>query len=38
MAENIEQPLYWIIVGSPENFRRSAERGFTVQGIKSLHR
>jgi hypothetical protein len=29
---------YWIIVGSPENFARTAERGFTVQGIKSRHR
>ena len=32
------QPGYWIIVGSPENFRRSAELGFGVQGIKSRHR
>jgi hypothetical protein len=31
-------PTYWIIVGSPENFARTAERGFTVQGIKSRHR
>jgi hypothetical protein len=29
---------YWIIVGSPENFRRTADRGFGVQGIKSRHR
>jgi hypothetical protein len=29
---------YWIIVGSPDNFRRTAELGFTVQGIKSRHR
>lgn len=29
---------YWIIVGSPENFARTAEMGFTVQGIKSRHR
>jgi len=29
---------HWIIVGSPENFRRTAELGFTVQGIKSRHR
>ncbi|MFM9105760.1 MAG: EVE domain-containing protein [Chloroflexota bacterium] len=28
----------WIIVGSPDNFERTAERGFTVQGIKSRHR
>ena len=29
---------YWIIVGSPENFARTAEQGFTVQGVKSRHR
>jgi len=38
MANAAREPLYWIIVGSPENFRRTAERGFTVQGIKSRHR
>lgn len=29
---------YWIVVGSPENFARTAEHGFTVQGLKSRHR
>jgi predicted RNA-binding protein len=29
---------YWIVVGSPENFARTRELGFTVQGIKSRHR
>src|SRR5688500_1977161 len=29
---------YWIIVGSPDNFVRTAEHGFTVQGLKSRHR
>ena len=29
---------YWIIVGSPDNFVRTAEHGFTVQGFKSRHR
>lgn len=29
---------YWIVVGSPENYRRSAELGFSVQGFKSRHR
>jgi hypothetical protein len=29
---------YWIVVGSPENFQRTAEHGFTVQGLKSRHR
>ncbi len=31
-------PTYWIIVGSPDNFRRTAALGFTVQGMKSRHR
>lgn len=29
---------HWIIVGSLDNFRRSRDLGFTVQGIKSRHR
>ena len=37
MAERSSK-LYWIIVGSPENFARTVERGFTVQGLKSRHR
>jgi len=31
-------PAYWIIVGSPDNFQRTEDLGFTVQGIKSRHR
>ena len=31
-------PNYWIVVGSPENFARTAEHGFTVQGLKSRPR
>jgi hypothetical protein len=31
-------PAYWIVVGSPENFARTAELGFTIQGLKSRHR
>ena len=38
MAEAQSQPRYWIIVGSMENFRLTAELGFAVQGIKSRHR
>ena len=38
MTDARHQPRYWIGVGSPDNFRRTAERGFTVQGIKSRHR
>ncbi|HET7056422.1 MAG TPA: EVE domain-containing protein [Thermomicrobiales bacterium] len=37
MTENTS-PAYWIVVGSPENFQRTAEHGFTVQGLKSRHR
>lgn len=36
--ETMSEPTYWIIVGSPENFVRTRELGFTVQGIKSRHR
>jgi hypothetical protein len=38
MAEANAVPTYWIIVGSPDNFQRTKELGFTVQGIKSRHR
>src|SRR5688500_16042353 len=31
-------PAYWIVVGSPDNFMRTAEHGFTAQGFKSRHR
>ena len=31
-------PRYWIVVGSPDNWERTADRGFTVQGLKSRHR
>lgn len=29
---------YWIVVGSPDNFEKTRELGFTVQGMKSRHR
>lgn len=29
---------YWIVVGSPGNFAKTRELGFTVQGLKSRHR
>jgi EVE domain len=38
MAVQADSPTYWIIVGSIDNFRRTAERGFAIQGIKSRHR
>jgi hypothetical protein len=31
-------PSYWIIVGSIDNFLKTAELGFTLQGLKSRHR
>jgi len=37
MLDQIE-PTYWIVVGSPENFESTAQRGFIVQGLKSRHR
>lgn len=36
MTEN--QPTYWIIVGSPDNFAKTREIEFTQQGLKSRHR
>jgi EVE domain len=38
MADVAGQPRYWIIVGSIDNFRKTAELGFALQGIKSRHR
>jgi predicted RNA-binding protein len=29
---------YWMIVSSPENFRKTRELGYTIQGLKSRHR
>jgi predicted RNA-binding protein len=31
-------PQYWMVVSSPDNFRKTREYGFTVQGLKSRHR
>lgn len=38
MTESNETAGYWIIVSSLDNWRRSAEHRFTVQGMKSRHR
>ena len=38
MPQENGNAAYWIIVGSPDNFSRTRELGFTVQGIKSRHR
>ena len=38
MTDPTTDPAYWIIVGSPDNFARTRELGFTIQGMKSRHR
>jgi len=38
MPDTSGTPTYWIIVGSIDNFRKTAELGFTIQGMKSRHR
>ncbi len=40
-SENMTEeqaPGYWIVVGSPGNFEKTRELGFTIQGLKSRHR
>lgn len=34
----MSEPNFWIIVGSPDNFAKTRELEFTLQGIKSRHR
>ena len=29
---------YWMVVSSPDNFRKTREHGFAIQGLKSRHR
>jgi hypothetical protein len=29
---------HWMIVGSPENFRKTRDHGFSAQGVKARHR
>lgn len=38
MSDSNDARRHWIIVGSPDNFARTADLGFTVQGLKSRHR
>lgn len=38
MTEQTPEPRNWIVVGSPDNFAKTAELGFTLQGLKSRHR
>jgi len=37
-SKGSRQAQYWMVVSSPENFRKSQQLGFSVQGIKSRHR
>jgi predicted RNA-binding protein len=37
-SRNGAPPQYWMIVSSPDNFRKTRDHGFTLQGIKSRHR
>jgi predicted RNA-binding protein len=29
---------YWMVVSSPDNFRKTRDHGFSIQGLKSRHR
>jgi len=29
---------FWMVVSSPDNFRKTREHGFTIQGLKTRHR
>jgi hypothetical protein len=37
-GRQVRDAQYWMLVSSPENYRRTVEHGFTVQGVKSRHR
>lgn len=36
--QNNGEHTFWIVVGSPGNFEKTRELGFTIQGLKSRHR
>ena len=38
VARTPRNAQYWMIVSSPDNFRKTRDHGFTAQGIKSRHR
>jgi hypothetical protein len=38
MTEPDHQPKRWIIVSSVDNWQKTVDRGFTIQGMKSRHR
>jgi predicted RNA-binding protein len=37
-GDNPANARHWIVVSSVDNWRRTGERGFTIQGLKSRHR
>lgn len=37
-AQKTRASQYWMLVSSPDNYRRTREHGFSVQGIKARHR
>ena len=37
-GDNPAKARYWIVVGSVDNWQRTVDRKFTIQGLKSRHR
>ena len=37
-ADDPETAKHWIVVSSVDNWQRTVDRGFTIQGLKSRHR
>ncbi len=37
-ADDPETVKHWIVVSSVDNWQRTVDRGFTIQGLKSRHR
>ncbi len=37
MSNNNQEPTYWMLVSSAENFETSRRRGFDIAGMKSRH-
>lgn len=37
-TEPTHEPKYWILVSSFDNWQKTVERSFTIQGMKSRHR
>ena len=37
-GEGAKASQYWMVVSSPDNFRKTREHNFSIQGLKSRHR